>query len=205
MQNVYIVYSLIPIVSAMIGWVTNYIAVKMIFHPRRQVNIFGLKIQGLIPRRQKDLAHSLGDLVERELVSHQDVKRVLESPEIQTAITNLIEQQVDKFVTEKLGANPMIAMFLQGELATKVKAMLVDQLKSVIPGFLDTCMIHVENTLDFKAIVQEKVEDFDYVKLEEIVFRIAAKELKTIEILGAVLGFVVGVVQVAILLTIPNR
>ena len=200
MQRVYIVYACIPIVSAMIGWITNYIAVKMIFRPRRPVNVLGLKIQGLIPRRQIDLGHNLGDLVEKELVSHEDVKKVLESPEIQTSITNLIEQQVDKFVTEKLGTNPMIAMFLQGELATKIKTMLVDQLKSVIPGFLDTCMVHVEKKLDFKAIVQQKVESFDYIKLEEIVFRIAAKELKMIEILGAVLGFIVGLAQVGLLL-----
>ena len=204
MQSKYVVYSLIPFVSAMIGWITNYIAVKMIFRPWHPINVLGIKFQGLIPRRQKDLGHSLGDLVEKELISHNDIKKVLEGPEIQSAITNLIEQQVDTFVTEKLGSNPMVAMFLQGELAMKIKGMLVEQLKSVIPGFLDTCMLHVEDKLDFKAIVQKKVENFDYVKLEEIVFRIAAKELKMIERLGAVLGFAVGLVQVGLLMLVSK-
>ena len=205
MANIYIVYACIPFISAMIGWFTNYIAVKMIFRPRQPLNLLGFKIQGLIPRRQKDLAHSLGDIIERELISHQDIQKVIQSPEIMEAINKVIQEKIDLFFSEKLGANPMIAMFLQGEMATKIKTMLVEQVSSLIPEFLDTCMTHVEEKLDFKAIVQKKVEDFDYVKLEDIVFRIAAKELKTIEILGAVLGFIVGLVQVGILLLLAEK
>ena len=205
MQNVYIVYTLIPFISALIGWITNYIAVKMIFRPRSPISILGLTIQGLIPRRQKDLAHSLGDIIERELISHKDIQKVIQSPEIQDAINRVIEERIDLFFSEKLGANPMIAMFLQGEMAAKVKSMLVEQVCTMIPEFLDTCMTHVEEKLDFKAIVQEKVENFDYIKLEEIVFHIAAKELKTIELLGAVLGFFVGLAQVGLLLLLGGN
>ena len=200
MHGIYIVYACIPIVSALIGWFTNFIAVKMIFRPREPVQFIGFRIQGLIPRRQLDLAHNLGELIERELISHDDIHAVLKSDDVTSATEQLVEQQVDLFLTEKLGTNPMISMFLQGDLAVKIKAMLVEQLCSAIPDFLDTCMSHVEKKLDFKEIVQKKVEQFDYVKLEEIVYRIASKELKTIEILGAVVGFIVGLFQVGLLL-----
>lgn len=160
----------------------------------------GFRIQGLIPRRQKDLAQNLGDIIERELVSHKDIQKVIQSPEIQESIHKVILQKVDHFFTKKLGSNPMLAMFLQGDMAVKIKSMLVEQIASMIPEFLDTCMTHVEKKLDFKEIVRSKVENFDYIKLEEIVFRIAAKELKTIELLGAVLGFFVGLIQVGLLL-----
>ncbi len=200
MNATYLIYGLIPIVSAMIGWITNYIAVKMIFRPRMPINILGFQIQGLIPRRQSELAENLGNLVEKELVSHKDIQAILESDEVKHEIKSMIEKQVDKFMLEKLGSIPMISMFLQGDLAQQIKQMLVDQLDHVIPEFVETSITQIEQRLDFKDIVKEKVENFDHEKLEEIVFRIAAKELKTIEFLGAILGFFVGSVQVALLI-----
>ena len=112
---------------------------------------------------------------------------------------------MDKFIQDKLGSIPMISILLQGELAHKIKSMLVYQLNTFIPEFLDTCMNHVEERLDFREIVREKVENFDHAKLEEMVFRIAAKELRTIELLGAILGFLVGVTQVALLIVVSGR
>ena len=49
-----LVYTL-PFIGALIGWFTNYIAIKMLFHPRDEVRIFFIPIQGVFPRRQKDL------------------------------------------------------------------------------------------------------------------------------------------------------
>ena len=200
MNITYLIYGLIPIISAMIGWITNYIAVKMIFRPRIPINILGFQIQGLIPGRQLELAENLGSLVEKELVSHKDIQAILESEEVRDEIRNMIENQVDKFMADKLGSLPMVSMFLQGDLAQQIKQMLVDQLDEVIPEFVETSITQIEKQLDFKEIVKQKVENFDHEKLEEIVFRIADKELKTIEILGAILGFFIGSVQVSILI-----
>ena len=49
-------WGLLPIIAAIIGWGTNYLAVRMLFHPRKQKNILGLKLQGVFPKRQKVLA-----------------------------------------------------------------------------------------------------------------------------------------------------
>jgi len=143
--------------------------------------------------------------VEKELVSHKDVHEILESEEVKKEITLQLETLVDKFMQDKLGSIPMVSMFLQGDLAHQIKSMLVDQLNTFIPEFLDTCMKHVEERLDFKEIVREKVENFNHAKLEEAVFRIAAKELQTIEFLGAILGFLIGVTQVALLVLVGGR
>jgi len=48
----------IPLIGAIIGLLTNWIAVKMLFHPRKE--IFG--IQGVIPKRKKDIARRIGEI-----------------------------------------------------------------------------------------------------------------------------------------------
>src|SRR3989338_4570246 len=45
-----------PIAGAIIGWFTNYVAIKMLFRPYRPVNLLGYKLQGLIPKRRKEIA-----------------------------------------------------------------------------------------------------------------------------------------------------
>ncbi len=192
-------YILIPIISALIGWITNYVAVKMIFHPRRPVRFLGLKIQGLVPRRQSGLAAKIGQTVESKLLTHDDIQGALRSPEVVAEIETVIEDQVDIFIRDKLGSNPMIAMFLQGGMARNVRGMLVDQMKAAIPDITDRIFERAQPMLDLKSIVQRKIEEFDIATLESIIYSIANRELRMIVILGGVLGFVVGLGQVLIL------
>ena len=63
---------LLPIIAAFIGWLTNYLAVKMLFHPRLPLQVLGFSIQGVFPKRQKQLADKLGSLVAEELFSVKD-------------------------------------------------------------------------------------------------------------------------------------
>ena len=44
-----------PLFGAAIGWLTNYVAIKLLFKPHRRVEIFGLNIQGVIPKRRKEI------------------------------------------------------------------------------------------------------------------------------------------------------
>jgi uncharacterized membrane protein YheB (UPF0754 family) len=56
---------LIPIISALIGWLTNRVAIRMLFHPQNSINILGIKIQGLVPAKQKEMAQKFGEVVRK--------------------------------------------------------------------------------------------------------------------------------------------
>lgn len=198
-DNLFICVS-VPITAALIGWITNYIAVKMIFRPRKPISIFGWKVQGLVPKRQRALAISIGETIERDLLSHEDIEKVLQSNEIESGVRDLVAKQVDIFIQDFIEKNPMVKMFLQGPLLEQIRESLVGQMQAAVPEVLDGVMRKVEEKLDFKEIVQQKIEGFDLSKLESIIYRISSTELKTIELLGGVLGFFVGLMQVAIML-----
>lgn len=191
---------IIPFISALIGWFTNYLAVKMIFRPKKQINILGIKIQGLIPKRKHDLAEKIGDTVEKELISHQDIHDAVNTEDFREEVLKSLMVAIDKFITEKLGGNPIVAMMLSGDAAESIKDMLKSELRGILPGMMEDMFEKVEDRLDFKAIVKGKIEEFELDKLEQIIYNIASKELKSIEILGGVLGFIIGIAQVGIVL-----
>lgn len=195
----------VPIMGAFTGWVTTWIAIKMIFRPRQPVNILGLKIVGFVPRRQRELAERLGETIERDLLSHRDVQQVLQSPEIEQQIGMAIENQVESLLERCIEKFPMAGMIIRGELAVQLKRLISEQMRASVPGILDSLIEKVEHRLDFKQIVQERVEQFDMTKLEQIIYSIAAKEIRMIELLTGVLGFVVGSVQLAIMLSVNGH
>jgi uncharacterized membrane protein YheB (UPF0754 family) len=199
-----IVLWIIPLISALIGWITNYIAVKMIFRPKEPVSFLGIKIWGLIPKRKSDLAKKIGETVEKELVSHQDIHRIVNTTEFHEEILRSIIDTIGKFIEQKLGANPIISLMLNGEIATQIKEIVKDELRGILPDFMEDMFQKIEGKLDFKEIVRKKIEEFDLSKLEQIIYNIASKELRSIEIFGGILGFGVGLVQVVIIL-IANR
>lgn len=194
-----LIYTL-PLIGALIGWVTNYVAVKMLFHPKTERRFLFIKLHGVFPKRQRAFAEKLGDLVSRELFSVEDVKQKMEEAAGRPKVRMVVEEVIEKVITEKLpAAIPMLGMFMSQELIVKVKGVLVDNIQGLVHVVVEALGEDLKELLNVRDVVEEKVSSFSSDKLEEIVFSIMQKEFKFIELIGAVLGFLVGLVQVAIL------
>ena len=189
----------VPIIAALIGYITNYIAVRMLFRPHKPSRFLGITFQGLVPRRQKEIAKSLGSMIERDLFSQEDIHAALSGTETAEEAAAFLSEQVDIFAQKVGSQNPMVGMFLQGPLLDQIKQMLSSQMVDRFPQFMERIVTRVEHRLDVSEIVTRKVEGFDLSKLESLIYEVSARELKTIEILGGVLGFFVGLAQVGIM------
>jgi uncharacterized membrane protein YheB (UPF0754 family) len=90
-------------------------------------------------------------------------------------------------------------MLKSSDMADKIKNMLLDQMGGLNEELIDKLSGELEEELDVQRIVEEKVSAFSSDKLEEILFSIMRRELKFIELVGAVLGFFIGVAQILLL------
>src|SRR5947208_14089446 len=91
-------FLLIPVISAFIGWFTNWIAIKMLFHPKEPVKVLGITFHGIFPKRQKLFAEKLGKLVSEELLSFSDIENKITDPENINKLLPLIDQHIDHFL-----------------------------------------------------------------------------------------------------------
>jgi len=189
------------VICAFIGWVTNYIAIKMLFHPRMPLTICGLTIQGIFPKRQKALAANLAAVIEEKLLSHDDIQEFMHRPEIADKLKEKIQDGFAEFLSKRLGSlNPMIAMFLDSAMMEKIRTLLDAELDRIMPGLLETATGELEKHMDFRLIIQEKIEDLSMDKLEELLMSIMSKEFKFVELVGAVLGGLIGLIQALLFL-----
>ncbi len=194
-----LIYSL-PLIAALIGWVTNYLAIKMLFHPRKKIDLYFFSIQGIFPKRQEVLADRLGNVVANELFSFQDIKESFTSTSTARELNAVLDEKLEDFITVKLKTvMPMLAMFLNKDIKNKIKNTLHQEFQNILPDLLNKYSEKIEKDIDIRKIVYEKVAAFSSEKLEQMLFSIMKKEFKTIEILGGVLGFLIGIVQLLII------
>ena len=189
----------LPIIAALIGWITNSLAVKMLFHPKYPIMFLGYSIQGVFPKRQKQLAEKLGYLVANELFSAKDISNEIQSLIATEQSMDLIGQKIEKTIRNKLVQSfPMLSMFLSDDMVVKVTDIFKLELRDFLIEYSEDLSEKIEETLSIEQIVQEKVEAFSSDKLEEILNSIMKKEFRFIEITGATLGFLIGCVQVCL-------
>jgi uncharacterized membrane protein YheB (UPF0754 family) len=190
---------IIPVISAFIGWFTNWIAIKMLFHPREPKKILGVTFHGIFPKRQIQFAEKLGKLVSDEFLSFSDIEQKISDPENLQKIMPMIENHVDDFLRNKLSNEmPVISMFIGDKTITKLKSAFMKEIEILFPQVMKQFAGNLKTELDLEHIVVKKVSSFSSDKLEEILYQIMSKEFRFVEIIGAIIGFIIGVVQIVL-------
>ena len=188
---------LLPILAALIGWITNYLAIKMLFHPHQPKKILGLTFQGVFPKRQAQIAEKLGDLVANELFSMQDVAQKIEDLSTQPEVLEEVGKRIEKTIRGKLiSAFPMLSMFLSDEMIEKVTNLFKGELEDFLRVSAQGLAVKMEDSVDIQGLVREKVQAFSSNKIEELLLSFMEQEFRFIEKIGAVLGFLIGCIQV---------
>lgn len=188
---------LIPFISAFIGWFTNWIAIKMLFHPKNPVKVLGITIQGIFPKRQQQFAQKLGVLVATELLHFNDIASKLKDPKQLESVTPYIEEHIDTFLRVKLQEKlPVVSMFIGDSTIGKLKEGMMEEINGLLPEVIGKYADNLSEKLDVERMVTEKVANFSSDKLEEILTAIMSKEFRFVEIIGGVLGFIIGIVQI---------
>ena len=187
------------LLSAFTGWVTTWIAIKMLFHPRRPIKILGFSIQGIFPKNQRLIAEKLGQVVGKELLSFDEIEQKVINPENLQKLRPDIEQHIDHFLRNKLKeVFPMLAMLIGEKTILQLKDAFLLELETLFPLLMKSYMTKLEKDLDLEKIVTEKVAAFSSEKLEDILNLITKKEFKFLEFIGGFFGLLIGIIQVLV-------
>ncbi len=128
-------------VGASIGYITNYIAIKMLFRPYKAVKIGNITVfpQGIIPKEKKTLAKKVGEVVRDYILSEDEIKKIVTSKEVQIEIENFLNQKIenmlDKDIQEFITKEEMAEKF--AEIIEKV----VKEKFSMFASFISKSML----------------------------------------------------------------
>ena len=191
------------LISGAIGWITNWVAIKMLFRPHKEINFGLFKIQGLIPKRRTEIGSGIANIIQNELISVKDVISNIDREEFSKRLNALIDEVLDKNLKKKVKEKfPFLQMFFTDKIAKDVGNTIKDIIMGNQEKIFEIFSNYAEENIDFEVIISDKISNFSLDKLEEIITFLAKKELKHIEVIGAILGGLIGVAQYLITLII---
>ena len=199
MMNHLITVLILTIVGALIGWITNILAIKLLFRPLKPIKIpfTPFVILGLIPKRRAELAKVIGEIVAHELISVDEMLEEAIKDEDLQGIKGYVKRKIKVVISEKISIIPFpFKSMIQAPIDQMIELEVDQGLDDIIINIKDI----VQMRLDIEAFVEKKINAFDLSKLEEIILKIAKKELRYIEIIGFCLGGIIGLVQGIILM-----
>ena len=177
----YLRFLIYPVVGSLLGFITNFIAIKLLFRPKKKL----LGIQGLLPKRKSEIAERAGEIVNSYLVNSEEIRKQIDKDKLHEAIEKFIEKNKNK-----LWEFPL----LKGVIKNIIVSLLIDKdgyfNKRVIESFIDEGMV--------AEIVEQKINEFDISTLESLIKKASGPELNFIIFSGAALGFIIGLVEAII-------
>lgn len=184
-----------PITGAVIGWITNYVAIKLLFRPHKPFDLLGYQVQGVIPKRRKEIARSMAKAIEKELLSSHDLAGLLGKinwkEEVEKAIGDAVEH---RFSNSRLGKLPVVGV-VSDNIKYHVKYLLTKEFVRQLDMKKDALASKVRDNIDIKELLVEKIDGLDLMKFERLLTDFIARELKHLEYLGGVMGFFIGLAQ----------
>ena len=190
-------------ISATIGWITNWVAIKMLFRPHKEINFGLFKIQGLIPKRRAEIGSGIANIIQNELISVKDVISNIDREEFSKRLDSSIDKVLEKNLKAKVKEKfPVLQMFFTDRMTKDVSNTIKDIIMENQEKIFEIFSNYAEENINFEVIISDKISNFSLDKLEEIITLLAKKELKHIEVIGAILGGLIGVAQYLITLLV---
>lgn len=182
------------LVGALVGYVTNVVAVQLLFRPYRPVRIplLGLRVQGLIPAKKEEFARRLGEIAEEYLKTPR-LQR-----DLQSSMEEAARSAIENALRGMLRSNPILYAALEGYVAKIADAVS----ESIVSPILQSLASSAAGRVRVGELVAEQVSALDSREMEALFRRIAGRELRFIELAGLALGAVIGLAEGLVLVAL---
>ena len=185
---------ILAIIGGLIGYITNVIAIKLIFRPINPIKIpiLNIEIIGMIPKRKTEIATNIAKVVEEQFISVDEITDNIITEQDKQHIIDYIKVRVKLILSEKM---TLIPSTIRNLVQNYVSEIIEDEIREGIDELSEEMIIKTKNRINIKEIIENKINELDIYELETIILQIVKNELRHIEVLGLILGFFIGIVQ----------
>ena len=157
-----------------------------------KIPIINKEIIGLIPKRKSEIAMNIGEIVSQEFISVDEILDKAITEKDKQNILEYIKIKIKLILDEKMG-------FIPGSLKSLVQSFISEaieeEIKSSIDELEEEIKININQRINIQEMIENKINDLDLYMLENLILKVVKNELRHIEILGLILGFLIGIVQ----------
>jgi len=191
---------ILPIAGLLVGYLTNWLALKLIFKPETERKLLWWRFQGLFIKRQKEVSREYAKIVTDNILTTPKIFEEIIRGNASERLTGIINTHVEEAVDEAAGVStPVIKIAAGNKTWSAIKSIacyrFMEELPIVIKGTFD----YADETLNLENTLREKMSALpgpEFVGFLRPVFQ--EDEIKLI-LVGALLGGLAGLLQLYLL------
>ena len=189
----------LPIVGVLIGTITNWIAIQMLFFPREPKKFLFFKIQGLFPSRQMEIAESMAHAAAREYIKPTELLKEIAQGSIPDTVSPEDVEKLEGLLREHA---PMVAQMTDAafpeEQRIEIRRKMAEHLTRDLPQVVNQLVESAGDNIDIDAMLTNDLQALPKTEFEELIRGLFEREEVYLIIYGGVLGGVIASVQLAI-------
>lgn len=197
-------YASIPVVAAVVGWGTNWVAIRMTFYPLKP---WGrppwLGWQGIIPSKAETMATTFVDSTMSRLGTVSEVFEQIEPERISAHVIAYVEPRMDEYTDEVMRERDAV---LWDNLPGLMRELIQSRARSRVPRLVEDTVAEIgsrlDELLDFKQMIVSRLVG-DRALLNRLFLESGDREFRFIVRSGLYFGFLFGLVQLAVWVIYP--
>mmetsp|Transcript_24038 Transcript_24038/g.36656 ORF Transcript_24038/g.36656 Transcript_24038/m.36656 type:complete len:414 (-) Transcript_24038:113-1354(-) len=187
---------LLPVCGFVVGWFTNFFALKVIFRPLKPKKIGPVIVQGLFLKRQKEVSETFARVICVELLDTEKMWEAILSGPRRKNFQLLLRAHSIVF-TEKLigGLRPLALAAMGSEQFAMMKEDIATKVIEKLPGIIGSSYDYTTEALDLEATIREEMQALSAERFEGVLHPAFEEDEMTLIMVGGFLGLIVGFIQ----------
>lgn len=192
---------ILPAFGLFVGLTSDWLALQMLFRPLRPMKIMGLKVQGLFLARQQEVAHDYGNLIADQILTPEKFWEAILNGPLSERLTELVHRHVKKAVDEQAGlARPLVAFAVGSRNYIDMKQAVAESMMKELPRAVQHANRYAEDAMDIRNTLITKMQALSSEEFEGMLRPVFKEDEWILIAVGAALGFLVGEMQVYLML-----
>lgn len=191
----------LPLFGLFTGWFSDWIALKMVFEPYEEKKYGPFKWQGLFLKRRHEVAGMYGELIATEIITPANIfEAVLRGP-LSDRVFTMVQKQVQKVMDAQAGiAKPLVVLAVGGRRYQAMKQEVAERVMELLPEQMHQVEAYAEDAMDIRNTLVERMRSLTPTQFAGLLRPAFEQDEWILIAVGAALGFLVGELQVFLLL-----
>lgn len=188
---------IMPIAGGITGWFTDWLALKMIFYPKRPTRYFGVfEWQGLFLKHRREVSAAYGALIAKEIITpHNVIESVLRGP-MSDKLFAMVQKEVQHVLDSQAGlVKPLLVFAVGSTRYQEMKRVVGAQVMAALPETMSYLEDYAEDAMDIRNILVSKMQELEPEEFEKLLRPAFEQDEWILITVGALLGTIVGELQ----------
>jgi len=194
----YDAFWVLPAFGFAVGWLTNYLALLLIFKPVKpwRVCCGCYTLHGAFLRRQQEVAESFSVVLVRQLINAHNIWSEIQHGAKRKEFEQLLRGYTTSFVHKTVGmSRPIVGMAVGEDMYQRVCDRIAEGVVQEFGGILPYAYEYSDNAMEIQKTLKEKLQELPPEQFEGVLHPAFEEDEIKLILVGGVLGLMMGILQ----------